>query len=166
MSSLGFPCSWRIIPLSDILVIFTLSTSEVYFRLLGWKFVLSISAGKDKDIYTMYTYPGVWSVKRLAGAICHIVSSSTLWDWHVERERRCSTFNSQSREAQCTFFIFKLEVPTALILLLLFRLLCVFLVLKTALSHSHVRGLYGKKGMVSRCECVFVPWLFKGTYTH
>lgn len=57
------------------------------------------------------------------------------------------------------FFIFKLEFPTVLIILPLFQLFFVFfMLLKTALSHSHIGGLYGKKkGMVSRCECVFLP---------
>lgn len=34
-----------------------------------------------------------------------------------EREGRCSTFHLQSRGAQCSLFIFKLELPTVLIIL-------------------------------------------------
>lgn len=74
-----------------------------------------------------------------------------------EREGRCSTFHLQSSRALCPFFIFKLELPTALIILPpVSAIFFFFMLLNTALSPSHVRGLYRrKKGMVSRCECVF-----------
>lgn len=82
-----------------------------------------------------------------------------------EKEGRCSTFHLKSSGALHSFFSYSsLNFQLLLLFFLLFQPFFVcFVLLKTALTHSHVRGLYGrKKGMVSRCECVFLPWLFKG----
>ncbi len=81
-----------------------------------------------------------------------------------EKEGRCSTFHLQSRGPCALFSYSSLNFQQLLLFLVLFQLFFVFfMLLKTALSHSHIRGLYRrKKGMVSRCECVFLPWLFKG----
>ncbi len=68
-----------------------------------------------------------------------------------EREGRCSTFHFQTRGVPALFsyspfFIFSLKLPAAPIILSPVSTFFVFcMLLKTALSHSHVRGLCEKK---------------------
>ncbi len=80
-----------------------------------------------------------------------------------ERKEDVLRFTYEAGELSTLFSYSSLNFQQLLLFLLLFQPSFVFfMLLKTALSHSHVRGLYGRKtGMVSRCECVLSPWLFK-----
>lgn len=112
--------------------------------------------------------PGVWSIKGLTGSVFHIVSSSGPLNsvgLVYEREGRCSTFHLQSRGALCSFFIFKLQLPTALIILppvstLFLCSVCCWKLLWATLT----LGVFTEKrtGWYPDVNVCFLPWLFKG----
>lgn len=104
--------------------------------------------------------PGVWGMKGLALSVFHSEQfrPSQLCGTCVWKGRKMFYISLTKQGSPVPFFFtFKLKPPTALIIpSLVSTIFCVFFVLKTARSHFHIRGLYGrKKRMVSRCECVF-----------
>lgn len=108
--------------------------------------------------------PGVWSMKWLAGSVfcSEQLRPSQLCGTCIWKGRKMFYISLTKQGSPVSFFPYSSLNFQQLLLFFLscFTQFCPLKLLKSALSHSHVRGLCGwKQRMVSRCDCVFLSWL-------